>query len=254
MNYIGVFQGGGVKGIAHIGALIALEERGFKCVKASGTSVGAIIASLVIAGYHGVELKKIVESLDLTLLTEKTPILKAVKQLGIYDSSPLEVYLGKLLARKNINTYLDLKIENDYKLKVLAFDLTKRKRVILPNDFVNYQINPDQYLVAKSVVMSASYPLFYQPYKIKKSIIIDGGIANNFPVEVFSTENLPIIAFQLNGEKDGKKPNKINNVIRICLPKIRKMNFKVDLELKNQLIQCGYVAGKKFLNEFFTKI
>lgn len=33
MEYIGIFQGGGMKGIAYIGALIALEENGFICKK-----------------------------------------------------------------------------------------------------------------------------------------------------------------------------------------------------------------------------
>ena len=59
INYIGIFQAGGIKGIAHIGAVTALEERGFKCVKAAGTSVGAVIACLLIAGYSGKELKDI---------------------------------------------------------------------------------------------------------------------------------------------------------------------------------------------------
>ena len=63
MNYIGIFEGGGVKGIAHIGALRALEERGFFCKKASGTSVGAIIASLVVAGYSSIELTNILFNL-----------------------------------------------------------------------------------------------------------------------------------------------------------------------------------------------
>ena len=53
MEYIGIFQGGGMKGIAYIGALIALEENGFICKKAAGTSVGEIISGLVAAGYNG---------------------------------------------------------------------------------------------------------------------------------------------------------------------------------------------------------
>ena len=60
MNYIGIFQGGGVKAIAHLGAIKALEERGFRCVKAAGSSAGAIVASLLIVGYNADELKEII--------------------------------------------------------------------------------------------------------------------------------------------------------------------------------------------------
>ena len=60
MNYVGIFQGGGVKAIAHLGAIKALEERGFRCVKAAGSSAGAIVASLLIVGYNADELKEII--------------------------------------------------------------------------------------------------------------------------------------------------------------------------------------------------
>jgi len=51
-----VFEGGGAKGIAHIGALKAIENYGLKIDKAAGTSAGAIIASLIALGYSADEL------------------------------------------------------------------------------------------------------------------------------------------------------------------------------------------------------
>lgn len=52
----GIFQGGGAKGYAHVGALKAAEERDIKFVRIAGTSAGAIVAALAAAGYTADEL------------------------------------------------------------------------------------------------------------------------------------------------------------------------------------------------------
>ena len=58
-KYNGVFEGGGVKGIALIGALKRVEEEGIEFSKVAGTSAGAIAAALVSAGYKAEEIKDI---------------------------------------------------------------------------------------------------------------------------------------------------------------------------------------------------
>lgn len=56
----GVFEGGGVKGIALVGALEEIEQAGYHFVNVAGTSAGAIVATLVAAGYSAAELKPII--------------------------------------------------------------------------------------------------------------------------------------------------------------------------------------------------
>ena len=56
MKAYGIFQGGGAKGYAHVGALKAAEKRGISFVRYAGTSAGAIIATLAAAGYTADEL------------------------------------------------------------------------------------------------------------------------------------------------------------------------------------------------------
>jgi NTE family protein len=68
-----IFEGGGAKSVAHIGALRALERRGAKIRGAAGTSAGALIAALVAAGYRTDELY-IVEGKR----TGASPILESV--------------------------------------------------------------------------------------------------------------------------------------------------------------------------------
>ncbi len=56
LESFGIFEGGGAKGLAHVGALSALEERGVKFKGVAGTSAGAIVAALVGAGYSSEEM------------------------------------------------------------------------------------------------------------------------------------------------------------------------------------------------------
>ena len=56
INAYGIFEGGGAKGLAHAGALKAAEENEIRFVGVAGASAGAIVASLVAAGYSADEL------------------------------------------------------------------------------------------------------------------------------------------------------------------------------------------------------
>ena len=76
MKIDGVFEGGGVRGIAHVGAICALAEKGYEWERVAGTSAGAIIAALVAAGYSCSELKTIITDIDYNKFTKKTFIDK----------------------------------------------------------------------------------------------------------------------------------------------------------------------------------
>jgi Patatin-like phospholipase len=52
MKAFGVFEGGGAKGYAHVGALQAIEARGIELEAVAGSSIGAVIALLIAAGYR----------------------------------------------------------------------------------------------------------------------------------------------------------------------------------------------------------
>lgn len=75
MRAYGIFQGGGAKGFAHVGALRAAEERGVRFDGVAGTSIGAIVASLVAVGYVSDELYAV---------DGRSPA-------GVLDIDPLEV-------------------------------------------------------------------------------------------------------------------------------------------------------------------
>ena len=60
MKFDAVFEGGGVKGLALAGALAEMEDAGYEVENAVGTSAGAILAALSVAGYKAEDIRRII--------------------------------------------------------------------------------------------------------------------------------------------------------------------------------------------------
>jgi len=233
-----VFEGGGIKVFGILGALSEAERRGYKWANVAGTSAGAIIASLVAAGYSASDIKNLIKDLDFSMLKDKDwldriPYIGLALSLwfenGLYEGKYLENWVKKKLADKGVHTFKDLVLkeyENDpkyrYKLVVIATDVSRRRLLKLPQDIKDYNINPDDLEVCKAVRMSSSLPFFYEPYKLsytdsnkqkKTSYIIDGGVLSNFPVWIFDCGEVPpwpTFGFKIV-ETEGPASRQINN-------------------------------------------
>ncbi|QQK75909.1 patatin-like phospholipase family protein [Salicibibacter cibarius] len=225
----GVFAGGGVKGFAFIGALEELEKRNYRFKRVAGTSAGALVASLIMAGYTSEELNDMMEELNPQTLLDPTPwtqhfplLLKWLGVywgLGLYKGNRLEEWVGEKLAAKGIRTFNDLPSKS---LRIVASDLTRGQLLVLPDDLHVYGIIPETFPIARAVRMSCSLPYFFQPVKLfdkngETAIIVDGGILSNFPMWLFRREERvkrPLLGFQLNPEPDDTR-NTINNALEL---------------------------------------
>jgi NTE family protein len=196
-----VFEGGGVKGVAFIGAIQEAEARGYIFNKIAGTSAGAIIASLLAVGYSGKEIEEMVCELqfDSFLKTNwigRIPFLgKGINiwfHSGMYSGNQIEAWVDDKLKIKGITLFGDLP---QGKLKVIASDITNYKMLVLPDDLKLYGIDWRTFSIAKAVRMSSSIPYFFQPYVLKgrnkKSFILDGSLLSGFPIWLFDTEKVP---------------------------------------------------------------
>jgi NTE family protein len=211
-----VMEGGGIKGIALVGALSVLEARGYRWVNMVGTSAGAIVATLATAGYTAAELKTIIGELDFTQFTDNSPwwlppwtrgMFNLIAHWGIYKGDRFLEWMRERLAAKGVRTFADLKrgIPNRgqfYRVQVVASDVTRGRMLVLPEDIVHYGIRPDDLEVAAAVRMSMSIPGFFRPVtlytreerfvpgvgiKIDRHpcYIVDGGLLSNFPISLF---------------------------------------------------------------------
>lgn len=233
-----IFEGGGVKAFGILGALCEAERRGYTWMNVAGTSAGAVIASLIAAGYKAAEIKELVWNLDFSQFKDKdmldrVPYIGLALSLwfenGLYEGKFLENWVREKLAAKGVHTFKDLilkEFENNpkcrYKLVIIATDVSKRKLLRLPYDIRDYNIKPDDLEVCKAVRMSATLPFFYEPYMLlyfdtnkqkRVSYIIDGGVLSNFPVWIFDSDTeppWPTFGFKVV-EPDESAPSRIYN-------------------------------------------
>ena len=210
----GVFQGGGIKGLAIAGALLEFAENDRLSVSrwrsVAGTSAGAIIAAYLATGRSAG---------DLANLLNNTPFA------SFQDSGPAGKYLGgavnfvrhRGLARGEVfrrwfdrelsgMTFGDVRSESvngqkpqhEYRLRMIAADVTNRRLLVLPDDLRGYRlprrqanIDPNGFPVADAARMSLSVPYFFSPVELidsntgKPATIVDGGTLSNFPVWLF---------------------------------------------------------------------
>jgi len=128
-----VFEGGGVRGIAHAGALVEAEDSfGYEWQNVAGTSAGAIIAALIAVGYSGREVSDIISDLDFTQLMDKAwedrvgevllgwtkiipkfgrviPYLPSLfKDLGMYEGKRFQELVQGYFTAKGKQKYSDL--------------------------------------------------------------------------------------------------------------------------------------------------
>jgi NTE family protein len=104
----------------------------------------------------------------------------------------------------------------NYRLKLIACDVTNRQLLVLPDDLPLYRepgeanpIDPDTFPIARAARMSMSIPYFFEPVTLirvetgKKATIVDGGTLSNFPVWIFdvdqTTPRRPTFGFTLTG-------------------------------------------------------
>lgn len=228
MQIDGVLSGGGIKGLALIGAYQAIEKKGFRFKRLAGTSAGSIISAFIIAGYKSDEILKLMDEVDLKMFLDRRksllplPFTKWISlywNLGLYKGNKLEEWLCQKLKDKGISTFADIEPGS---LRIIASDLTNGRLMVLPDDLHKYGINPLSFSVAKAVRMSCSLPYFFEPVKLSTSngvsIFVDGGVLSNFPIWLFNQQKTPyktrpVLGIKLSSSERERPKKKIENAI-----------------------------------------
>ncbi len=205
---IGVFEGGGIKGVALAGAAAATMDSGYRFERIVGTSAGALVGALVASGYTSCELRQTVCTLDWPGLLDaswlaRVPFvgkqLAVFFQLGLYRGDSLERTWTDLLAAKGVRSFGDLPV----RLRVVATDLTHTRGLVFPDALEVLGIDPDAFPIARAVRMSASIPFAFQPVKVRNErteddfYVVDGALAANFPDRIVDpAASIPAVGFR----------------------------------------------------------
>jgi NTE family protein len=213
MEINGVFEGGGVRGIALAGAAAGVLDAGYTFHRTVGTSAGALVAALLAAGYNASELEDQVAGIDWPGLLDPVPVarvpligdhLALLLHRGINRTRRIEAVWRKMLVRKGVRTFGDLP---DGSLEVVATDLTHGAGVAFPHCLSGYGIDPDTFPVARTLIMSAAVPFLFTPVMLydtlaeERVIFSDGAMAANYPIGVVSHDR-PVFGFRLVPDGD----------------------------------------------------
>ncbi len=281
-----VFEGGGVKGIALVGALQAFEEEDFHWHNLAGTSAGAITAALLAVGYSASELKDVMEKrVEFPKLMDKTGIgrvpgvgrwLSLLVHRGMYQGDYFLNLMRQLIAEKMGNEpvtfgHPDLIMEQadesdedyqnkyKYKLSVVASDISGNELLILPRDANKLHLEPDELEVALAVRMSMSIPFFFRPVIRNKHWVVDGGMLSNFPIDHFDSPRgqpppWPTLGFLLwEPGSDKHRDQRIRGLIDMTVAMVRTMSTAHDRKAIEEAdasrivkIPTGNISGTDF--------
>ena len=156
-----VLSGGGAKGIAHLGVMKAMREHGIEATFVSGTSAGALAAAFYAAGH------------------EPEEVLEIFKDPNIFKFKGFSWVKPGLLEPEKYLSFIESYFGN------ISFELLEKDLSIVATDLIRGTIrifNTGPML--KPLYASCAFPFVFSPVEIEDSLYSDGGIINNFPVEL----------------------------------------------------------------------
>ena len=189
-----VFEGGGVKGIAYIGALEVLAEKEIlpAIERIGGTSAGAINAILLGLGFTSRETKEILWGLDFNQFMDDSwgvvrDTNRLIEAFGWYKGDFFREWIGKLIKEKTGNsesTFADLEAMKARRgFKSLYFMGTNLSTSF--SEIFSAEHTP-RACVADAVRISMSIPLFFASKRSTRGdVYVDGGVLDNYPVKLF---------------------------------------------------------------------
>lgn len=175
-----VLSSGSSRGFAHIGAIQALEERGYRITSVAGCSMGAIVGGMYAAGklpeltawFAEMNRRRMLELTDFSLNTQYL-----VKGERIMDA------LGELIPDVQIE---DLPIP----LALVSTDMRTGNEVVFRSGNLN-----------RAIRASFSLPVVLKPVREGNMLLMDGGIVNPLPLNrVVRHENDILVSSNVSGK------------------------------------------------------
>lgn len=245
-------SGGAARGIAHIGALKALEEARIPIDMIAGVSSGALIGALYASGLDIETIESVALGLRWKEFADLTP-----PRMGLISGKGIEEFVSKYTKVKEFG---ELKIP----LAVVTTDLITEKEVVFRKG-----------ALAKIVQASCSIPGVYTPVKYEDMLLIDGGIVNILPTGVLRRMGADfVIGVDVNTRATiSPEPKNVFQVILqswdvisrqgaararkdadlVIYPEIGDIS-KVDLKRARELLRTGYQAAKEVIPQLKREI
>ncbi len=198
-----VLSGGGAKGVAHIGALKVIEEAGIPVDYIVGTSMGSIIGGLYSIGYTPAQMDSLVRAQDwIYLLTDATDrkeesLTKKLKSerytLSIpFKKTPKDALKGGIIQGRNL-AKLFSELTEGYHDSIDFKNLPTPFACVTHNLADGSEYVFDKGKLALAMRASMSIPGVFQPVHWNNMVLVDGGLSNNYPVDIAKKMGADII-------------------------------------------------------------
>ena len=262
-----VFSGGAMKSLAFGGVIRAIDKAGLRgqIKRIAATSGGAITACLVACGFTGEEIINIMFSRDFSKLKDNTSLLENIHRLsfnfGFYDSRLIANWISEHLQEKNIDGNITFReVYNIYGVDLIipATHLNTRETV-----YFSREETPDMAIIDATRI-SSSIPVFFEAYKFRKDIYVDGGITCNLPIDIIKNKYDPdmehTLAFNVINNNDITYYREIDDFIdfinEIINTYFYHYNIKRNTEFKDNIvnINTGEISPVNFALEDKDKI
>lgn len=284
-----VLSGGGAKGFAHVGVLKALEENHIPIDCIAGTSMGAIVGGLYAAGYSPLEIERFITSADF-----ERWVRGEIGEEYIYyfkDPDPNASWISLKFdidsPTGKFTTRLPTSLISPYQMDFAILELFGPSSAAGNYDFdslfvpfrcVASDIDSNRYVVLQdgqlgtAIRASATYPFYFKPIRLDGKLLFDGGLYNNFPVNVADECFRPDIIIGSRATSNVRVPeeydllshvmNMIVNETDYSVPEDRGIMIftnlppinVIDFSLKTDFIDSGYVAANEMMPEILQRI
>ena len=244
-----VLSGGGVRGIAHIGAIKALEEDGIRPKIVSGSSAGAVVGALYCNGFTPEEMMNFFKVIPLFHINRF-----AFRKPGFIDTDKFYIDFKKYFGTDDFNVL-------QKKLFVTTVDMIHG----------NLKVFSEGELI-RPLLASSAFPGLFSPVSINGVLHADGGILDNFPtapIKEYCDKMIGVYASPLTViSPDSLKysVSVLERAIKINYSKRSNLKFAdcdlmirplklvdfglLDVNKMDQIYQIGYQSAKEELSRF----
>ncbi len=197
-----IFEGGGIKGLAYVGALEEyIKYQDINTIRyLGGTSAGSIIATLLASNHTIKEINEVLYNIDWNKLKDGNfgfirNTIRLFTKYGYHKGNYFEKIINQMLfAKYKIEnmTFIQLFEITKKHLKMVGTNITKGETI-----YMDYMHTPEM-SIAKAVRISSSIPFMFKPVNINNELYVDGGLTKNLDLTMFDEiKNINIIAFDL---------------------------------------------------------
>ena len=220
-----VLSGGGATAMAHIGFLRALEENNVPIDYICGTSMGAVIASFYASGYSTRQMDSLCRTPEFALLSEGQELPLDMQFYYLKGEPTASMVSLKYSGGDNISNTLPTNLINPalmdwvhMKLLSAASEAARQNfdSLFVPFRCVAADVKDKKEVIFKSgslneaIRASCTYPFYIPPRRIDGKLLYDGGIYNNFPMDVMYRDFHPDVILGCNVSSSPADPKENN--------------------------------------------